>query len=120
MRPFVINGQLWRPVMVMPDDERLVDRTGRFCLATTDPQSHTVYLSKGLHGKKLLTVMTHEATHCAMHSYGMLDRLHDMIPESSWVDMEEWSCNLVADYGAEIIEAARTALSAPIPAKGLS
>lgn len=110
MRPFVINGQLWRPVMVMPDDERLVDRTGRFCLATTDPKTRSVYLSRALHGNRLLTVMIHEVTHCAMHSYGMLDNLHDLMPESSWVGVEEWACNLVADHGAEILKAAEKAL----------
>lgn len=110
MRPFVINGDVWRPVMVDPSDRRLVDRTGRHRIATTDPSTRCVYLSRELRGPFLLRVMTHEVGHCAMVSYGVLERLHDIVPEGSWVDVEEWACNLLADYGAEILDAARVAI----------
>lgn len=114
MRPFVLNGEVWRPVSVSPDDERLVDRTGRPRLATTDPYTHCVYLSNRLKGFDLQTVLTHEVGHCAMHSYGLLESLHRLIPESCWIDVEEWVCNYLANYGLEILNAANTALLEPV------
>lgn len=116
MMPFVLNGIVWVPVAVEPDDCRLVDRTGHLRLATTDTSRCVVYVSRKLNGRDLQTVMTHEVAHCALWSYGLLDSLHGIVPEDSWVDVEEWACNLVADFGAEIIEAAGRALSARVGA----
>lgn len=110
MRPFVINGDVWRPVAVPPGDERLTDRTGRSRLATTDPSTMCVYVSDRLRGMDLQTVMTHEIGHCVMVSHGLLDQLHRIVPEECWVDVEEWACNFVADYGREIIHAANVAI----------
>ena len=76
MRPFVLNGDVWRPVPVDSDDPRPIDRTGTFRLATTDPSTMCVYLSNGLRGLGLEVVSTHEVGHCAMYSYGLLDPLH--------------------------------------------
>ena len=116
MRPFVLNGDLWRPVRVDPSDPRLTDRTGRPRIATTDPSTRCVYVSRLLHGSDLQTVMTHEVGHCAMVSYGLLDGLHRLIPEESWVDVEEWVCNLLANYGREVMHAANVAVG-PVPVR---
>lgn len=115
MMPFVLNGDVWKPVAVDPEDERLIDRTGRFRLATTDPSTYRVYVSNRLKGKDLKTVMTHEIGHCAMHSYGLLESLHRIIPERDWVAVEEWVCNYLAENGREIIHAANTAVGPIIP-----
>ena len=114
MRPFVLNGDVWRPVVVSPSDERLIDRTGRSRLATTDPDTMCIYISKGLKGFDLQTVVSHEIGHCAMISYGLLDSLHRIVPQSAWIDVEEWVCNFLADYGREVINAANIALSVPV------
>lgn len=115
MRPFVLNGDVWRPVPVDRDDPRLVDRTGLPRLATTDPETMCVYVSNRLRGRDLEVVMTHEVGHCAMHSYGLADSLHRLIPEDTWVDVEEWVCNYLADHGREIMHAANTALGVKVP-----
>lgn len=115
MRPFVLNGDVWRPVLVDRDDPRLIDRTGTSRLATTDPSAMCVYLSNGLRGLDLEVVSTHEVGHCAMHSYGLLDSLHVVIPEDTWVDVEGWVCNYLANRGREIIRAASTALGRNVP-----
>lgn len=104
-----MNGDIWVPVMVEPDDERLIDRTGTLRVATTDPYTMRVYLSSELRGRFLDRVLVHEVCHCALHSYGMLESLHRLIPQESWVDVEEWACNLLADRGREVIHAANTA-----------
>lgn len=115
MRPFVLNGAVWRPVLVDRDDPRLIDRTGTTGLATTDPSTMCVYLSNRLRGLDLEVVLTHEVGHCAMHSYGLLESLHAIIPEDTWVDVEEWVCNYPASRGREIIHAANTALGCNVP-----
>lgn len=109
-----MNGDVWKPVLVDPDDDRLVDRTGSRRVATTDPYSKCVYLSKDLSGRFMHTVLLHEVGHCALHSYGLLDSLHRIVPEEYWVDVEEWVCNYLADQGKEIIHAANVAMGAPV------
>lgn len=113
MRPFVINGDIWTPVRVGGDDPRLVDRTGVPRLATTDPATRCVYLSKVLHGAGLERVLTHEIGHCAIVSYGLLPIIHSMAPEEKWVQLEEWICNFVANYGREVIHACKIATGLP-------
>lgn len=72
MKPFVINGILWKVVRVGSHDARLIDRTGQIKLATTDPHTRTVHLSSQLKGKMLETVLIHEVGHCILISYGLL------------------------------------------------
>ena len=115
MHPFVMNGDVWRPIMVDPGDPRLWDRTGSSRVATTDPETMCVYLSRELHGAALEVVMLHEAAHCAMVSYGLLDHLHAVVPEEAWVPVEEWACNLIANHGADVFHAVNVAMGHPGP-----
>ena len=89
----------------------LIDRTGRLCLATTDPKTSTVYLSNSLAGPKLRTVLLHELGHCAMFSYDLLSEIHSVVDPSKWIEAEEWVCNFLADYGDEIFDVAGDFLS---------
>lgn len=114
MHPFVLNGVLWRVVRVSKEDSRLIDRSGSYRLATTDPNTHCVYLLNTLKGEDLEVVLTHEIGHCAMISYNLLPSLHSIIPESSWVDVEEWLCNYLANYGKEVFHAVNTAFGLPL------
>lgn len=109
VKPFVLNGDIWTPVRVAPDDPRLVDRTGVLRIATTDPATRCVYLSKALRGADLERVLTHEVGHCAMVSFGLLGHLHSIVPEDSWVAVEEWACNFIANYGRGIMHAVKEA-----------
>ena len=99
-----MNGYLWHVRFVNPTNSVLTDRTGERRVATTDPDTLCVYLSRGLHGDFLATVLTHEMWHVAMFSYHLVDTLHRMVQPKYWVDIEEWVCNFVADYGEEISE----------------
>ena len=112
--PIVINGDVWRPHVVDPGDPRLRDRTGSYRIATTDPSTRHVYLSRDLRGPFLDRVMLHEAAHCAMVSYGLLEGLHRIVPEGSWVDVEEWACNFLANYGGEVLQAVSAAMPRPV------
>lgn len=99
---FTINGDPWTVEMVEPNDYRLIDRTGTLTIATTDPDILTIYLSNTLKGSFLMTVFMHELTHCTMYSYDLLTDLHRMVPEKYWINVEEYICNLLADYGLKI------------------
>lgn len=107
---FAMNGDIWEAVRVRWDDERLIDRTGNLRLATTDPATMTVCYSEILTGSMLARVLIHEMGHCAMVSYGLLPELHRMVKPSYRVQMEEWVCNFLADYGMTVYESAKAVI----------
>lgn len=97
-----MGGIIWRVVIVPPDSMELVDRTGTLTVATTDPSSHTVFLSENLTGDFLARVVVHELGHCAMISFDLISEIRRMVAPRYWVEMEEFCCNLIADYGYTI------------------
>lgn len=99
---FVMNGRHWVVIFVHPYNSKLIDRTGTLTLATTDPKTNTVYISNQLRGGLLKRVVKHELAHCVMVSYGLIGDIYRMTKPEHVVDMEEWCCNLIADYSKEI------------------
>lgn len=75
-------------------------------MATTDPNTHRVYLSSSLQGPFLIKVLLHELGHCVMVSYDLLRYIHDSVYPDRWIEAEEWLCNFIADYGFRIFSAA--------------
>lgn len=110
IRSFFMNGYRWRVIFVKPGSEKLIDRTGRRTVATTDPSTGYIYLSAGLSGDFLTHVLIHELGHCAIVSFGLLPDIHRMVKPAYWIDAEEWICNFIADYGMRIFSTARTVL----------
>lgn len=106
MKEFTLNGDTWTVVFVNQNDPRLIDREGRLTVGTTDPRTGCIYLSNRLKGEFLITVLVHEIGHCAMVSFGLLDALHRMVIPKYWIELEEWVCNFIADYGMMIFRAA--------------
>lgn len=105
-RSFRLNGLLWRVRFVSPHSEYLIDRTSTFRVATTDPIARTIYLSDRLQGVFLRRVLLHELGHATMFSYDLLGYIHDRVPKEYWIDVEEWICNFLADYGDQIFYSA--------------
>lgn len=106
MKSFIMNGILWRIVFVEPYSKELMDRLGHMTVATTDPNTHCVYLSSDLKGDFLNRVLVHELGHCAMVSFDLLDDIHRMVMPEYWIEAEEWVCNFIADYGYQIFSVA--------------
>lgn len=106
MNSFSMNGYFWQVRFVEANDPMLMDRTGHQAMATTDPTSHTVYLSNVLYGDFLMKVLLHELGHCALVSFNLLDDIHRMVKPEYWIEAEEWACNLIADYGFTIFSTA--------------
>lgn len=106
MKNFTMNGRLWTVVFVNPTSSYLIDRTGNYTVATTDPSAHMIYISDDLTGDFLIRVLIHELGHCTMVSYGLIEDIHRMSYPEYWIEIEEWVCNFLADYGFEIFTAA--------------
>lgn len=103
---FRMNGVLWNVVIVDPSDPMLIDRTNTRTVGTTDPISHTIFMSSQLRGQAFTKVLIHELGHCAIFSFGLDDKIHEAVKPEYWIDAEEWLCNFIYDYGLHIFEAA--------------
>lgn len=110
---FMMNGVLWRVKFVNPGSRILVDPFGESRLATTDPISQTVYLSRSLDRQTQEVVFLHELGHCALFSYGLLSELREAVRPELWSEAEEWVCNFIADYGQEIFQVADDIMFVP-------
>lgn len=101
-----MNGELWHIKNVDPYDPELMDRTGKMCLATTNPVNHCIYLSDKLEGTLFSRVLIHELGHCAIVSFHLLDEIHRLVEPENWIEAEEFICNFIADYGLQIFDTA--------------
>lgn len=106
MDSFYMNGYQWHVKIVNPYSPKLVDRTGNLTVATTDPVSFSVYLSNELKGDFFNTVLIHELGHCAMISFDLIEYIHSHVTPEYWIDVEEFMCNFIADYGLKIFKTA--------------
>lgn len=106
MYQFYMNGYLWRVKFVDQNSPILVDRTGKLCVATTDPVDQCVYLSNKLSGDFFTRVLIHELGHCTMISFHLLDEIHRMVYPEYWIEAEEFICNFIADYGMQMFKIA--------------
>lgn len=110
MHRFILNGIIWKVRFVDPSSHYLIDRTKSKRLATTDPNTRTIYLSSSLEGNMLNKVLLHELGHCVMFSFGLLEDIHRVVPPTLWIQAEEWVCNFLADYGRQIFSIAYSIL----------
>lgn len=93
-------------VTVPPFSPMLIDRTNKRRVATTNPETQTVFISSAIAGGFRVRVLIHELGHCALFSFDLLSDIHRVVPREYWIDAEEWVCNLIADYGLNIFRAA--------------
>lgn len=119
MRPVVINGNIWKILRASSASLALVDRTGHLRLATTDPDTRTIYVSEHVAPPLLDMVILHEITHAITVSYGLLEPLRREVPEDLQVLVEEWSTELVEKFGLEAVNLASKALGRSICIRGL-
>lgn len=103
LREFKMGNQTWRITVTSNTDARLVDQTGVFRLATTDPKTNCIYLSEKLSGDLLHYVLIHELAHCVMISYGYSDFIRKVVKQRYWVESEEWVCNTIARHSKEVL-----------------
>ena len=114
MVPFVAGGELWKVARVDPDDHRLVDRTGWLTVGTTDPATRTIYLSSALKAPELDRVVLHELAHAMTMSHGALPYMRELVPQDSWITVEEWSAAMMENHSLEAVEIASMVLGRPV------
>ena len=119
MRPFVINGDVWRVIRVPAGDPSLIDRTGSEKLAVTDSLDRTVYVRNDLMPPLLDRVMLHEVAHAITVSWGLLPKVRSDALRGDLVGVEEWAAQLVENHAMEAVQAARRALGRPVCVRGL-
>lgn len=89
-----INGIEWKVVLVPPNHPILQRDNGYWTLGACSNDTKTIYISDTLSNEKLKKVLCHEITHASMFSYQITLTL----------DQEELLADLLASYGAEIVE----------------
>jgi len=118
VRPIVLNGEVWRVVTASPDDPLLVDRTNTLRLATTDPVSHTIRISSEVKPPLLDRVLLHEVAHAITVSYGLLGNLHNILPKSLWIPVEEIIAQIVENFSIEAAIISSESLARPLCVRG--
>ena len=119
MRPFVINGELWRVARVPAGDPSLIDRTDTPRLAVTDSEDKTIYVRDDLMPPLLDKVMLHEVAHAITVSWGLLPQVRSDALRGDTIGVEEWAAQLVENHAMEAVQATRRALGRPICVRGL-
>lgn len=119
MRPFIVNGDVWRVARVPAGDPSLIDRTGGAKLAVTDSLDRTIYVRDDLLPPLLDRVMLHEVAHAITVSWGLLPEVRSGVVRGDIIDVEEWAAQLVENHAIEAVQAARRALGRPICVRGL-
>ena len=119
MRPFVINGDVWRVIRVPAGDPSLIDRTDTPRLAVTDASDRTVYVRDDLMPPLLDRVMLHEVAHAVTVSWGLLPQVRSDTIRGDIIGVEEWAAQLVENHAMEVVQATRRALGRPVCVRGL-
>lgn len=89
-----INGIEWKVLLVEPTHPMLQRNDGSWTLGACSNDTKTIYIKEDLDLGKMKKVLCHEITHASMFSYHI----------SLTYDQEELLADLLASYGAEIIE----------------
>lgn len=99
MKPFMINGMLWRAVRVLPDDPYLMGKLG-----VADSVNRMIGISWDLTPPLLDKVLLHEIGHA--------------ITMENNLDVDEESAQLIENYAIEAVSLASQILGRPVCVNG--
>lgn len=105
MRPFVLNGNVWRVIRVQPGDPYLVDQTGMPKLAVADPAHKMIGISRSVFPPLLDRILLHEIGHAITMEYGL--------------PVDEESAQLIEGHSVEAVTLASEVLGRPVCVDGL-
>lgn len=100
MRPFVLNGNVWRVVRVEPDDPYLIDRGGVPRIAVADPARRMIAISRHVLSPLLDRVLLHEIGHAVTMEHGFR--------------VDEESAQLIEGHSVEAVTLASEVLGRPV------
>lgn len=95
MKPFVLNGQVWRVVRVLPDDPYLMGRLG-----VADQGNRMIGISWNLTPPLLDKVLLHEIGHAVTMAYGYY--------------VDEASAQLIERHAVEAVALTSRVLGRPV------
>lgn len=101
MKQFVMNNYIWKVITVPANSKYLLSRTG-LTVGTTDPNTLCVYISEELTGEFKKRVIAHEMGHAACFSFHLIPQIGACCYPDRQIEMEEFICNFVANYGEMI------------------
>lgn len=101
---------LWRVVRVMPGDPLLIDRTGTLTIATTDPVSRIIRISRSVMPPMFDQVLLHKVAHAMMKEAGVNELLSQVPDERKRIFMEELLAWFLENHAIEVIDAVSTSL----------
>ena len=117
-RPLVIRGKVWRVVRVMPGDPFLIDRTGVPRLATTDPLTKTIRISREVMPPLLDKVYLHEVAHAIMVESGLSELLPAATDDREQIFAEELLAWFLESHAIEAVDAVNRSLGRPVCVDG--
>ena len=91
---FEINNERWFIKFTSPYNKIFLMPNGEYTKGVCDDNTKTIYLAETLEGKLLKKVLCHEIVHASMFSYNVFLGYEE----------EELLANIIATYGAEIID----------------
>lgn len=118
MGPLIARGRVWRVVRVSPDDPLLMDRTGHMRIATTDPTTRTIRISREVLPPLFDQVYLHEASHAIMEDAGVNELLSQLPDERQQVLAEELLAWFLETHAIEVIDAVSSSLGRPVCVAG--
>jgi hypothetical protein len=118
MRPLVIRGQVWGVVRVSPGNPFLIDRTGVPRLATCDPVTKTIRISKAVPPDMFDQVYLHEVAHAIMEESGVSDLLSQLPDGRQQIIAEELLAWFLEHHAIEVIDAVSSSLGRRVCVNG--
>ena len=104
MKPFMLNGQIWRVVRLMPGDPYLVDWKGMPKIAVANSNDRIIAISWSFLPPKLDRVLLHEIGHAVTMAYGL--------------QVDEASAQLIEHHAIEALVLAAEVLGRPVCVDG--
>lgn len=118
MGPLIARGRTWRVVRVSPDDPLLMDRTGHMRVATTDPTTRTIRISRDVLPPLFDRVYLHEASHAIMEEAGVNELLSQLPDDRQQVLAEELLAWFLETHAIEVIDSVSRSLGRPVCVDG--
>lgn len=99
---YLINGKNWYVVKIRANNSILRRSDGSRTVGACNKNNRVIYISDCLYGAFLKKVLLHELSHAYMFEYNV----------NLSVKEEEIVCDIIANYGEDIVYAANTVFRA--------
>jgi Zn-dependent peptidase ImmA (M78 family) len=67
----IINGEVWKVLLVRPEHPCLLRSDGSYALGSCDDVTKTIYINETVSNYMVKKILCHELAHAAMFSYNI-------------------------------------------------